>query len=432
MSRPRLSVSFISVRIIPMKLSQIFTKTVKENPKDEVSVNAQLLERAGFVYKNSAGIYTYLPLGWKVLQKIAAIIREEMNDVGGQEIFMPALVEKKYLDATGRWDVEVGFEARGKKEDKSSFVMGWSHEEVLTEITSKFISSYKDLPFSAYQIQTKFRNEPRAKSGLLRGREFMMKDLYSFHTNEADLWRYYGEVKDAYLRIFSRCGLRAIYTLAAGGDFTTSNTHEFQVLTPVGEDIIYLCSKCGYAENSEISKLKAGDKCPKCGGGITEEKAVEVGNIFPLGTKYSKPFNLQFINESGEKEHVIMGSYGIGLGRLMGTIVEIYHDDKGAIWPENVAPFYAHLIALEGAKERADEIYGELTRAGVEVLYDDRSDKTAGEKFADADLMGCPVRLVISEKTLKEESVEMKKRTEAKPGLVSLTEIAKMLLSRSQ
>jgi prolyl-tRNA synthetase len=416
--------------MISMKLSQLFSKTTRENPKDEVSVNAQLLERGGFVYKNSAGVYTYLPLGWRVLQKIAAIVREEINKTGGQEIFMPALVEKKYLDATGRWDVEVGFEARGKKEEKSGFVLGWTHEEVLTEIASRFVNSYKDLPFSAYQIQTKFRNEPRAKSGLLRGREFIMKDLYSFHTSEDDLWRYYDEVKEAYLRIFNRCGLKAFYTLAAGGDFTASNTHEFQVLTPVGEDTIYLCSKCEYAENSEISKLKAGDDCPKCGGKIIEEKAVEVGNIFPLGTKYSKPFNLQFINESGEKDYVIMGSYGIGLGRVMGTLVEIYHDEKGIIWPEAVAPFRAHLIALEGVKEEADKMYEELTRSGVEVLYDDRSGKTAGEKFADADLFGCPVRLVISEKTLKENSIEVKNRAEAKSNLVGLTEITGMLLSR--
>ena len=238
-----------------MKLSKLFTKTTRENPSDEQSVNAQLLERGGFIYKNSAGIYTYLPLGWRVMQKIADIIREEMTAVGGQEMLMQALVEKKYLDTSGRWDVEVGFEARGKKELKANFVLGWTHEEVLTEIVSKFINSYKDLPFSAYQIQTKFRNEARAKSGLLRGREFMMKDLYSFHTDDNDLGRYYEEVRGAYHKIFHRCGLKSIYTLAAGGDFTASNTHEFQVQASVGEDTIFVCTKCEYAENDEISKL---------------------------------------------------------------------------------------------------------------------------------------------------------------------------------
>lgn len=411
-----------------MKLSQLFTRTFRENPKDEVSINAQLLERAGFVYKNSAGIYSFLPLGWRVIQKINNIIRQEMNRIDGQEMFMPALVEKKYLDATGRWDVEVGFEARGKKEDKSNFVLGWTHEEVLTAIATKYINSYKDLPFSAYQIQTKFRNEPRAKSGLLRGREFMMKDLYSFHTSEDDLFRYYEEVKEAYHKIFHRCGLKSIYTLAAGGDFTVSNTHEFQVISPVGEDTIYLCSKCGYAENKEISELTAGDQCSKCEGKIIEEKAIEVGNIFPLGTKYSKGFNLQFINEKGDKELVVMGSYGIGVGRLMGAIVEVHHDEQGIIWPENIAPFAAHLICLdEGSKYESDKIYKELTQKGIEVLYDDRLDRMAGEKFADADLIGIPTRLVVSKKTVAAGKVEVKKRQEKESKLVDLTNYIDLL-----
>ena len=285
-----------------MKFSQLFTKTVKENPSGEVSINAQLLERAGFVYKNSAGIYTYLPLGWKVMEKIVKIVREEMNAIGGQEMFMPALVEKKYLDATNRWEVPVGFKVNrsltaDKDPEETNFVLGWTHEEVITEIVSKFINSYKDLPFAAYQIQTKFRNEPRAKSGLLRGREFMMKDLYSFHQSEEDLVRYYRQAKDAYLKIFERCGMKAYYTVAAGGDFTASNTHEFQVLSPVGEDTIFVCEKCDYAENSEISKLKDNDKCPKCDSKVKEEKSIEVGNIFPLGTKYSDAFGLKFTDK---------------------------------------------------------------------------------------------------------------------------------------
>ncbi|MDP3953859.1 MAG: aminoacyl--tRNA ligase-related protein [bacterium] len=423
-----------------MYISQIFTKTTKENPAGEVSVNAQLLERGGFVYKNSAGVYTFLPLGWKVAQKITAIIREEMNAIGGQEMFMPALVEKKYLDATGRWDVGVGFKILDKlpvtdsELQVTNFVLGWTHEEVITEMASKFISSYKDLPFSAYQIQTKFRNEPRAKSGLLRGREFMMKDLYSFHTSEEDMLEYYGKVKDAYAKIFERCGLKAYYTVAAGGDFTAENTHEFQVLSEVGEDTIFLCEKCEYAENSEISKLKTGEKCPtrlpdgqECGGDIKEEKSIEVGNIFPLGTKYSDAFNFKFTDEKGGKHSVVMGSYGIGIGRVMGATVEVSHDDKGIIWPDNITPFNVHLVDLTKNGEGKD-VYEKLIAKNIEVLYDDRTDKTAGEKFADADLLGCPVRLVVSEKTLKENSVEVKRRAGDEIKLVLIEELERALV----
>ncbi len=406
-----------------MRLSKLFTKTTKENPKDEVSVNAQLLERGGFVYKNSAGIYSFLPLGWRVVSKIAGIIRDEINKIGGEEILMPVLVEKKYLDATGRWDVPISFEAKGKKEKEAGFVLGWTHEEVLTAITSHYVSSYKDLPFSAYQIQTKFRNEPRAKSGLLRGREFMMKDLYSFHATEDDLWRFYEDVKGAYHKIFHRAGLKSIYTVAAGGDFTETNTHEFQVISPVGEDKIFVCSKCEYAENEEVSKLKSGDQCPECGGKVVEEKSIEVGNIFPLGTKYSKAFDLKFVNEKGDSDYVVMGSYGIGLSRMMGAIVEIHHDDKGIIWPESVAPFKVHLIGLDGAEQESEKLYEELSKKNIEVLYDDRGDKTAGEKFADSDLLGLPVRLVVSKKTLEEKSVEMKRRNEEEFKLVGLTKV---------
>ena len=411
-----------------MYLSKLFTKTTRENPSDETSVNAQLLERGGFVYKNSSGVYTFLPLGWRVMQKIATIIREEVSKIGGQEMFMPALVEKKYWDATGRWDVEIGYRLQGTGDREENFVLGWSHEDLLTELVSHYVSSYKDLPFAAYQIQTKFRNEPRAKSGLLRGREFMMKDLYSFHTNEDDLWRYYEEVRGAYHKIFHRCGLKAIYTLAAGGDFTASNTHEFQVVSDVGEDTIFVCDKCEYAENNEVSKLKNGDQCPKCKGKIVEHKSIEVGNIFPLGDKYSKAFDFKFVDEKGESKHVIMGSYGIGLSRLMGTIVEVHHDDTGTVWPEAIAPFSAHLVALSGAETAAHELYEKLVHNGIEVLYDDRTDKTAGEKFADADLIGCPIRLVVSAKTLQKNSVEVKRRNEKEAKLVPLDGLPSNLL----
>jgi prolyl-tRNA synthetase len=308
--------------------------------------------------------------------------------------------------------------------------MSWTHEEILAEIAAQYVRSYKDLPFAAYQIQTKFRYEPRAKSGLLRGREFLMKDLYSFHASEEDLFRYYAEVAKAYHRIFERCGLVAYYTLAAGGDFTLSNTHEFQVVSDVGEDTIYVCEKCGYAENDEISKLKDGGECPRCGGKVSVKKAIEVGNIFPLGVKYSEAFGLKFKDETGQEKPVVMGSYGIGVSRLMGVCAEIFHDDHGLVWPSAVAPFDAHLIVLPGAdaaasqqvRHRADALYDQLTAAGVEVLYDDRQELTAGEKFAQADVIGIPWRLVVSQKT--GDRVEIKKRSDTVPTLVDFHQAA--------
>jgi len=407
-----------------MKLSKLFTKTLREVPTDEEANNAQLLIRGGFVFKNSAGIYSFLPLGWKVAQKIMNIVREEMNTIDGQEMFMPALVEKKYMEPTGRWNLDVGFFAKGLNDKEANFVLGWSHEEVLTAIASKYISSYKDLPFSAYQIQTKFRNEPRAKSGLLRGREFMMKDLYSFHTTDEDMEVYYQRAKEAYFNVFKRCGLKSIYTLAGGGVFTDKFTHEFQVLSDVGEDKIYLCSECEYAENQEITKLKEGDTCPKCGGKIIEEKSIEVGNIFKYGVKYSEKIGLFFTDEAGNKHPVISGAYGIGVSRLMATIVEIHNDEKGIIWPENIAPYKVHLISLD-QNEEAGKIYSELSRVGTEVLYDDREDKPPGEKFADADLIGCPIRLVVSNKTLAQDSIELKHRNKKEFELIKLMELMK-------
>ena len=413
-----------------MRLSKLFTRTTKENPADEISVNAQLLERAGFVYKNSAGVYTYLPLGFRVIEKIRNIIREEMNAIGGQEMLMPALIDKKYYEAAGRADIKVGF-----KTGDDNFILGWSHEEILTAMVGRYVSSYNDLPFSAYQFQTKFRNEARAKSGLLRGREFLMKDMYSFHSSESDMLDYYDRVHEAYDLIFERCGLKAYYTVAAGGDFTASNTHEFQVLSKVGEDTIFLCPKCEYAINKEIADLKMGDSCPKCGEEIVEERSIEVGNIFPLGTKYSEALNLNFMDENGVNKHVIMGCYGIGLGRILGTVVEVYHDEAGIIWPETIAPYKFHLIALDGGEAEAEKLYDEFSGPTAKsdeavrplnMLYDDR-DKSAGEKFADADLIGCPIRIVVSKKSLEKNGVEIKKRSEKKSEIVSLTKIQGML-----
>lgn len=414
-----------------MKQSQLFTKISKTGPADEPSKNAQLLTRGGFIYKNSAGVYSYLPLGWRVIGKIGKIIREEMDAAGGVEMFMPALVDRKYLEATKRFNLPVGFDVLGKGEDRPNFSLGWTHEEVLTAIAKTYIHSYKDLPRAIYQIQTKFRNEARAKSGILRGREFLMKDLYSFHASEEDLALYYEKMKGAYMNVFKRCGLDALYTVAGGGAFTASTTHEFQVLLDVGEDVIFYCDKCRYAENSEISKRKVGEQCPQCDGKISQGNAIEVGNIFPLGTKYAEAFGLEFQDKDGRKKPVVMGSYGIGVSRLMGTVVEIHHDESGIIWPKEVAPFDVHLLYLSSENKKvcaeAERVYGLLEKNHVEVLYDDRENMTAGEKFAEADLLGAPTRVVVSERMTANGSVEIKQRNSEQSVSIKVDEGIKLL-----
>ncbi len=405
-----------------MRQSQLFTRSLRSAPADATSINAQFLERGGFVYKNSAGVYSYLPLGLRVMRKISDIVREEMNAIGGQEMHMPSLVDKKYLDATGRWDVPIGYRVRGIGDKNEPFTLGWTHEEVLTEIASRYISSYKDLPFAAYQIQTKFRNEPRAKSGVLRGKEFIMKDLYSFHSSQADFESYYQQVRGAYEKVFKRCGLDAIYTVAGGGAFTASATHEFQVVSPVGEDVIFVCDTCRYAVNSELFNRGTSDilgtSDVHCGRVMVKKNAIEVGNIFPLGTKYSSVFNCLFMNEKGERAPVVMGSYGIGVSRLMGTIVEINHDDKGIIWPEAVAPFIIHLLAL--GKASVQKIYENLQKRGIAVLYDDRT-ASAGDTLMTADLLGIPWRAVVSDKT--GDKIELKQRGSSETRLVHEKEL---------
>jgi prolyl-tRNA synthetase len=400
-----------------MKQSQLFTKTQRNAPKDETSVNAQLLIRAGFVDKLMAGVYTLLPLGLRVMKKIEQIIREEMNAIGGQEIFMPTLQPKENWLKTGRWDAMDDLYKIKDKSDRE-FALGPTHEEIIVPLMKKFVNSYKDLPFSAYQFQNKFRMELRAKSGILRGREFMMKDLYSFHLTEKDLNDYYEKSKTAYFNIFDRAGLKdqTFLTFASGGTFS-KYSHEYQTATPAGEDTIYICAKCSLAINKEIKgEVKT---CPECGGkDFREEKAIEVGNIFKLGTKYSAPFDLSVKDEKGEKKTLIMGCYGIGLGRLMGTVAEVYHDEKGLIWPESVAPFQVHILSLNKNKE-AEKLYDELQEKGVETLYDDR-EISAGEKFADADLIGIPYQIIVSEKNLKVDKVEIKNRKTGEKEFVKL------------
>lgn len=409
-----------------MRQSILFTGTIKETPKEEISINAQLLIRAGFIDKLMAGVYSYLPLGFLVLKKIEEIIRQEMNRIGGQEIFLPALHPKNNWQQTKRWEYPEMFKLKNR--EGKEFSLGWTHEEIITPLARKFISSYKDLPVFIYQIQDKFRDELRAKSGLLRGVEFLMKDLYSFHQDEKGLDEYYEKVKGAYLKIFQRCGLKkeTFLTLASGGTFS-KYSHEFQTVTPAGEDTVYLCQKCRLAINREIIK-EENFTCPKCGNKKLEiKKTIEVGNIFKLKDRFSRPFDLVFKDKDGKEKVVFMGCYGIGLGRLMGTIAEVHHDNSGIAWPGEVAPFRVHLISLTGTKKESERLYQDLQKQNVEVLYDDRDDKSAGEKFADADLIGIPLRIVVSGRTLQKNCVEMKKRSEQKIRLIKIKEIIEWL-----
>ncbi|MCK5080562.1 MAG: proline--tRNA ligase [Candidatus Moranbacteria bacterium] len=555
-----------------MLQSKLFPGSLKENPKDEVSVSAKYLIRAGFIDKLMAGVYTILPLGWKVLHKIEDIIREEMDAIDGQEVLMPSLSPqenwRKTADRLNK--IDVLFEARGankesRRRNDATYVLSCTHEDIITPLAKKMKFSYKDFPLALYQIQAKFRNEARAKSGILRGREFRMKDLYSFHRSPEGLKKFYEKSKGAYANVFERLGIGADthITLASGGDFTKDYSHEFQTECEAGEDLVFkvkssgvcynreitpsqasefkvkeglkemelvkgegvisvqelikflkidierttktlvyetdqgdfllvairgdyeineekLCKVAGVeriwlAEAKKVKKLtgaevgyigvlnvpkkvklfmddslrgrvnfeaganktnyhavnvnfgrdleepkefydiktaKEGDIFPETGEKYEVFKGSEVGNIFPLNTKFSEAFDYRYTDKDGSKKIVYMGSYGIGSTRAMGVIVEKLHDDKGIIWPEAVAPFKVHLISI-GENEKAQELYEKLQTKGVEVLFDDR-DMSPGGKFAEADLIGCPYRVVISAKTLEKGKIEVKKRNDDK------------------
>lgn len=399
-----------------MRQSHLFTKTRKEAPKDEVAKNAQLLIRAGYVYKEMAGVYAYLPLGERVMEKIVQVIREEMNAIGGQEVMLTALQDKKIWEKSGRWsDAVVDNWFKTKLKNGTETGLGFTHEEPLTALMKDYIHSYRDLPRYVYQFQTKFRNEERAKSGIMRGREFLMKDLYSFSADLTSHEAFYEKAKQAYVRIFDRLGLgqRTYVTFAAGGSFS-KYSHEFQTVTDAGEDTIFVHEGKKIAVNKEVMTDEVLADLGVKRADLVEKKAVEVGNIFNLGTKFSDAFELAYVDEKGEKKTVVMGSYGIGPGRVMGTIVETLADDAGIVWPEAVAPFKAHLIVLgDSARKTADKLYETLTAEGIEILYDDR-DARPGEKFADADLMGMPYRIVVSDKTIAAGAHEVKHRATGK------------------
>jgi prolyl-tRNA synthetase len=413
-----------------MRASQLFTHTSKTAPADEVSKNAQLLIRAGFVYKEMAGAYAYLPLGLRVVENIKRIVREEMNAFGSQELIMASLQRKDIWEKTGRWDDEVvDIWFKSALQDETEVAFAWSHEEPIVEMLKQYVQSYKDLPISLYQFQTKMRNELRAKSGIMRGREFVMKDMYSFHTSAEDLDDYYNRCIEAYKRVFERLGLGddTYVTFASGGAFTKFS-HEFQTISDAGEDVIYLHREKNIAVNEEVID----DAVKELGihkDELEKVKTAETGNIFNFGTQKTDEMGLYFTGEDGTRQSLYIGSYGIGITRVMGVIVEKFSDDKGMVWPKAIAPALVYLAPLgtdEPVVRSADDLYKTLTDSGIAVLYDDR-DVRAGEKFADADLYGIPYRVVISSKTLENNQYELKSRTSDDTRLVTSEELVKII-----
>lgn len=411
-----------------MRQSHLFTKTKRQAPKDEVSKNAQLLIRAGYIHKEMAGVYSYLPFGMRVLENIEQIVREEMNAIGGQEIRMATLHPSEPWKRTGAWDkVDVVFKilSRTKKE----YTIGQSEEEIVTPIVQEYVHSYKDLPVAVYQIGQKYRDELRAKSGIMRGREFTMKDMYSFHETQEDFDQFYTLTKEAYFKVYARLGLVAKATEASGGSFTDKLSYEFMVLTSAGEDDILYCDQCSYCVNVEISNQAEGDVCTRCtGGSLARAKASEVGNIFDLGTKYGKDFGFTYTTKDGKQAYPIMGCFGIGITRLMGVIVEALSDEKGIVWPKSVAPFLVHLLSLS-ADDQATAIYEELRRAGIDVLYDDR-DTSAGEKFAESDLLGIPYQVIIGKRSVESGEAEVKFRATGEVEKIPLQNLVAYFLDR--
>lgn len=415
-----------------MRQSQLFLKTRKDVPADETSHNAQLLIKAGYIHKEMAGVYAYLPMGLKVVEKIKQIVREEMNGLGANEIIMTNLQRKELWEKTDRWDdskVDVWFKSQLKNETEVG--LAWSHEEPITDMMRNYVASYRDLPINVYQFQTKLRNELRAKSGIMRGREFVMKDLYSYSIDDTQHQKFYDAVTDAYLRVFERVGIgdKTFVTYASGGAFTKFS-HEFQTLTPAGEDVIYLNRDKKLAVNKEVYNDEVLDHLGLNKADMEEVKASEVGNIFSFGGTKSEELGLYFTDQDGQEKPVILGSYGIGITRLVGVIAELYADDKGLVWPDGIAPYAVHLISIsqdETVIKSADKLYKQLADQNIEVLYDDR-DNRPGEKFADTDLIGLPHRVVISPKLVGQGLIEYKSRTNDQIENINVDELIKRLI----
>lgn len=406
-----------------MRVSQLFTKTLKDAPADEVAKNAQLLIRAGYVYKEMAGVYAYLPLGIRVLENIKKIIREEMDAINSNELIMTSLQRREVWEKTGRWSDEVvDIWFKTKLKDETEVGLGWSHEEPIVEMLKQYIRSYKDLPISLYQFQTKMRNETRAKSGIMRGREFIMKDMYSFHTNAEDLENYYNQAIEAYKRVYERLGLGGdtYVTFASGGAFTKFS-HEFQTICDAGEDVIYLHREKNIAVNEEVID----DAVKELGisrDELEQVKTAEVGNIFNFGIQKAEDMGLTFAGDDDAQYPVFMGSYGIGVTRVMGVIAEKLSDEKGLVWPANIAPYKVYLVNIGNVIDQANELYETLKAKGVSVLFDDR-DERPGAKFADAELTGLPYRVTISERLIEQGKLELTYRSSGDTELLTLDEL---------
>jgi prolyl-tRNA synthetase len=409
-----------------MRVSNLFTKTTKEAPADEVAKNAQLLIRAGYVYKEMAGVYAYLPLGLRVIEKIKQIVREEMNSIRSNEIIMTGLQRKEVWEKTGRWSddiVDIWFKTSLK--DGTELGLGWSHEEAIIEMLKRYVSSYKDLPISVYQFQTKLRNEVRAKSGIMRGREFVMKDMYSLHNTAEDLESYYQEAIEAYKRIYDRLGIGedTYVTFASGGAFTKFS-HEFQTICDAGEDIIYLHREKNIAINEEVI-----DEAVKELGinrdDLEKVKTAETGNIFNFGSQKTDEMELTAINQDGQHQSLYLGSYGVGITRAMGVIAEKLSDEKGLVWPRAIAPYTVYLVQIgedEAVKARAEALYQTMNDKGIEVLYDDRAERP-GAKFADAELLGIPFRVTVSERLIDQDGYEFTPRTGGESIVLTLDDL---------
>jgi prolyl-tRNA synthetase len=410
-----------------MRVSQLITKTSKTAPADEVAKNAQLLIRAGYVYKVMAGVYAYTPLGLRVLENIKQIVREEMNAVDGQELIMTNLQRKETWDTTGRWDdaiVDVWFKT--KLQDETELGLAWSHEEAIMEMMQHFVKSYKDLPMSVYQFQTKLRNELRAKSGIMRGREFVMKDMYSLHATSQDCDEYYERVIESYKKCYDRLGIgdSTFVTFASGGAFTKFS-HEFQTICEAGEDTLYVNDDHTVAVNEEVLD----DAAQELGidkNELTPMTSAEVGNIFKFGTEKSEQMGIYYTDRDGTQHPIYLASYGIGVTRVMGVIVEKFADEKGIVWPENIAPYQVYLVQIGEASNEAQKIYDSLRAQNIEVIWDDR-DERPGAKFADADLLGIPHRVVISPKLVENGQIEYKARSEKESEILTFeTLLAKL------
>lgn len=410
-----------------MRVSQLFTKTSKTAPADEVARNAQLLIRAGFIHKEMAGVYAYMPLGLRVLENIKKIVREEMNTIGGQEVMMTALQPRDIFEKTDRWDdAKVDNWFKTKLANGTELGLGLTHEEPIVDALAPYVNSYKDLPIFVYQIQNKFRNELRAKSGLLRGREFVMKDMYSLARTQDEHTELYERAAEAYHRVYERLGIGDITyrTAADGGIFTKRFSDEFQTLSDIGEDTIYVDEEKRLAINEEVYTDENLAKLGLDKSKLVEKKGVEVGNIFPLETKYTDALDVYYVDENGSKQQIIMGCYGIGISRLMGVVAEHFSDDKGLVWPESIAPAKVYLVRIGGeeAIRHADELYDELTKKGIDVLYDDR-DERPGAKFADAELMGIPYRVTVSDRLLESKQYEYTPRMSGETSLLTHAEL---------